>query len=100
MWCKSAVVKRFRPATNPYCPIMHAPSNHLETAIDRLVLVGNVDAGNIVLQLFSTFQREVNEYQIVPIYSAHLCTISMWVRLYVHVCVCVCANKTWIERTT
>jgi recombinational DNA repair protein RecR len=37
--------------------------NHLETAIARLVLVGNVDAGNIVLHLFSTFQRKVNEYQ-------------------------------------
>ena len=62
---------------------MHAPSNHLETAIDRLVLVGNVDAGNIVLQLFRTFQREVNEYQYT------LRHFNVGVSICACVCVCV-----------
>lgn len=55
--------------------------NHLETAIDRLVLVGNVDAGNIVLHLFSTFQRKVNEYQ----------DTLQSLDVGVSVCACVCA---------
>ena len=54
--------------------------NHLETAIDRLVLVGNADAGNIVLHLFSTFQRKVNEYQ----------DTLQSLDVGVSVCACVC----------
>ena len=89
--CDQSLSAWHHSCTIPPCPIKHPSQSHLETAIDRLVLVGNVDAGNIVLELYSTFQRKVNEYQDT--------LESLNVGVSVCACVCVCVNKTWIERT-